>query len=468
MKRWLVLTWDAWRSGFWLVPSLMVVLALALAVGLLEVDRAVDIDSHPQLRWLATTGPAARATLSSLAGALITVAGVVFSTAMVVLSLTTSQFGTRLLRAFLMRQTAQWTLGVFLGASVYSLLVLKSIEVDGEYARVVPHLSTGVAVAMGVASLLLFVYFIHSVSVSVQAHTVITAVAEDLDGAIESLFPEQIGHDEPPEQVAEDKSRCESGSTDVRAIASFRRGYVQGIEGDRLMDIARAADATLVLKKRPGDFVADGETLAEIRFGVSANGSPASGFNDLAQAINGAYVLGARRTPRQDVSCALLELVEIALRALSPGINDPFTAMSCIDYLGAALRRLAGRRIPPAHRYDDEGVVRVIGEPKRFAELLDESFDQIRHYGRDNAAVLGRIAKALASIADVARRDEDRTALCRHADRLRHAATRNVVEGSGQEAVERASADVLDKFGYDRASSIEEAAAAVTPERTGA
>lgn len=412
---WLGNLWDHWRSSFWFLPSLLTVVAVALGVGLPMVDERLNLERRQGWGWLVTTGPAARATLSSLSGALITVSGVVFSTAVVVLSLTTSQFGPRLLRSFLSRNATQTTLGVFLGASVYSLLILKSVR-TAEGSAFVPHLSVAVAVVGGIGSVVIFIYFIHGVSQSIQAQSIVMAVAHDLDRAIDTLFPETLGEGAAASQNAP-PTREDFGG----AIPANHEGYVQGIAEEELMAAAEDYDAVIWIERRPGHFATRGVPIARV--------SPESALDEhLVEKVNSAFIVGGRRTPRQDVECAILELVEVAVRALSPGINDPFTANACIDRLGAALSRLAQREVPIPYRRNEAGQLRVIGCPVRFPAALDAAFNQIRQYGRAYPSVLIRLLDALAVTASLADRESDRAAILRHADMILRASERHVDE----------------------------------------
>src|SRR5690606_4993307 len=156
---------------------------------------------------------------------------------------------------------------------------------------------------------------------------------------------------------------------------------------DSLMQIASSRDVVIRLERRPGHFIAHGTPIARIH--------PPQFDEDLAEEINNCFLTGVRRTPRQDVECAIQELVEVAVRALSPGINDPHTAISCIDYLGAAMIRLSQRSLPSPNRQDDQGRVRVITSVTSFGDALDAAFDEIRQHARDSASVMTRLAETL-------------------------------------------------------------------------
>jgi uncharacterized membrane protein len=244
-----------------------------------------------------------------------------------------------------------------------------------------------------------------------------------LDDAIARLFPEEIGDAVDDEQRNNDHGRDQAArlGENYPVVRSTQDGYIQAIDMDSLMRMACERDLLLRLRSRPGNFIASGSPLAD----VWTCGEPSaedSNAGDLTATLNDTVIVGIRRTPRQDVECAIEELVEIAVRALSPGINDPFTAMNCIDRLGAALGRLSERKLPTAYRCDDEGSLRLIVRTVSFANALDAAFSQIRQYGHNSVAVTIRLLEALTSVAEHVQRDEDRYVVKLHAEMVsRHA-----------------------------------------------
>lgn len=419
MKAWLLNQWDRLRNSLWFVPAIGLLSALTAAVLLLWVDAQLRVETIPELRWAATTGPAARTTLSTLAGGLMTIAGVVFSITMLTLAQTSSMFGSRLLRSFLNHNITQFTLAMFLGTSLYCFAVLWTIrEIDGE-KTFVPHLAVSVGLLSGLVSLATFVYFIHHVSRSIQAQTIVRNVADELDDAIDRIFPAEPGKRDEPE--GDDAARlCPGDDEQAAVIESQSNGYVQAIDEETLLDFATDNDLVIRLQRRPGHFVANGTPMAVI--------CGAEEDADAAERINACFLTGSRRTPRQDVECAIQELVEVAVRALSPGINDPHTAIACIDYLGAALIRISQRATPSPVLRDEDGGVRVIIERVSFPDALDAAFDEIRQYGRDSASVIIRLVETLLVVARKATRESDRDAILRQAAMLEHGAEQSLPE----------------------------------------
>jgi uncharacterized membrane protein len=279
-----------------------------------------------------------------------------------------------------------------------------------------PSLSVGVGLLGALASLVAFIYFIHHVAYSIQAQNVVRNVAHELKTAIDRVFPEELG--EPADDRPEDGPRFDEDAAAV--IESTHLGYVQAIDTDTLMDTAINHDVIIRLERRPGHFIAEGTPIASV--------CPPQHDEKFSRKINDCFLTGARRTPRQDVECAIQDLVEVAVRALSPGINDPHTTLTCIDYLGAAMIRLSQRALPSPIRQDDDGRVRVITSVTSFGDALDAAFDEIRQHAGASASVLIRLAETLLAISRKLRRPADRDAVLRQAAMLERACEASLSE----------------------------------------
>lgn len=430
----LVNHWDTIRTSYWFVPTLCSTGAVLMWFIMPAIDRAIAAAELTLPDWIATTTGAARATLSALAGAMVAVTGTVFSITVVTLSLTSQQFGPRLLRRFMYDLPTQFTLGIFLATGLYCLLVLRIVE--NREGLATPHLSVLLAVVAAAASMVLLIAFIHHIAVLIQAPHIVAAVARDLDDAVVRLFPDRIGDPAAMGEIDEVSARDEEPHPDAesRTIQATSEGYIQSITGDGLLGIAIDNDLLIRLRVRPGDFIAEKAPVAD----VWCRGNPDIGpTQEVAQAINETIIVGIRRTPRQDVACAVDELVEVAVRSLSPGINDPFTAFTCIDRLGASLARLAERKLPSSYRSDTSGTLRVIAEPVTFQHLLDVAFEPILHHGSDSDAILRRLLAALSSVAQHVHRDSDRVAIQHHVQDVLAAARAR--DSKYREAFERTS-----------------------------
>lgn len=405
--------WDSFRSSFWFVPTIMAIMAIALALGTCQLDELIA-KSGRQLSWFSTTPEAARSTLSSVAGATIALAGVVFSITVLTLSIASSQFGSRLVRNVMSDSIADLVIGQYVGTSLYCLLVLQTVrEGKNGTEAFTPQIGTAVGLVLGLICMGMLILFIHHVATAMQAPTIITAVSRDLDTAVDRLFPERIGErpdDEADQSPALDEIRAELSKNNI-TIPSHHEGYIEGIDGESLVSLGREAEGVIELMCQPGEFITLEKLLARIWLPEETEKTEALSESYI-NSVNRVIIIGPRRTPRQDVGYAARELVEIAIRALSPGINDPFTAMSCIDRLGGSLGRLAERSKPARIRRDSEGTPRVlITRADDFPDVLHQSIGQIREYGANSTSVSATILKALTEMACHASRPDDLQAI---------------------------------------------------------
>ncbi|MDP3126222.1 MAG: DUF2254 domain-containing protein [Thiobacillus sp.] len=419
------------RASFWFLPAAMASGAMGLAFATVALEAPVT--DWLTLNWgLTFTGGAegASSLLGAIAGSMITIAGVVFSMTLVALSLASSQLGPRLLRNFMRDTTTQMVLGTFVATFLYCLLVLRTIR-RAEETLFVPHLSVTLGVLLAVVSVGVLIYFIHHVSVSIQANEVVARVGKELIEEIEQLFPENIGRGaprtptEPPNADFLDRFDREACP-----IGSAGDGYLQFIDGDALMALAMQEDVVIRVARRPGHYVIATRPLALVWPGNRVT-------DQLMDRVNAAYALGNQRTSGQDIEFAVNQLVEIAIRALSPGVNDPFTAITCVDRLGSALCRLAQQDMPSPYRYDTQDQLRVITPVFTFPDVTDAAFNQIRQYGRSSTAVTIRLLETIAEIAGSVHRSEDRVALLRHARMIANGAGGGLPEYEDRQEVEK-------------------------------
>ncbi len=412
----------------------MACLAVALAVGAVELDKAVAADWLQRLGWSYSGGAeGASLLLGTVAGSMIAIAGTVFSMTLVALSLASSQLGPRLLRNF-MRDTAnQVVLGTFVATFVYCLLVLRTVRRADEVAFV-PHLAVSIGVLLAVVSIGVLIYFIHHVSVSIQADEVVARVGRELEDGMDRLFPSHFG--KPGAEISNSKSEADlppEFASEARPVGALEDGYLQLIDADALMALASHKDLLLRLERRPGHYLVKGRPMVMVWPGDRVTEA-------LVDEMNAAFVLGSQRTPAQDIEFSFRQLVEIAVRALSPGINDPFTAIACVDRLGSALCRLARCDMPSARRFDRHGRLRLVAPGCSFAGIVDTAFNQIRQSARSNPAVAIRMLDAIAQIACHVQRAPDAACLRRHAGMIVRGAQEAVPEPDDLLAVEAAFA----------------------------
>jgi uncharacterized membrane protein len=420
--------WERLRSSFWFVPAIMAAAAVVLVFATVFVDERIPGWWWKKWRLVYTGGAeGARAVLGTIAGSMMTIAGVVFSMTLVALTLASSQFGPRLLRNFMRDTSNQMVLGTFVATFLYCLLALRTIR-DIEENGFVPHLSVTIGVLFALVSMGVLIYFIHHVSVSIQADEIISRVSAELIEGIDRMFPEKMGHGEP-QSAAAVAALPEAFEKEARGVGSRRDGYIQYINPEALMRVAVQHDLLLQVEQRPGHYVTAGSPLVRVW--------PAERLTDeLAARVNDAIILGNQRTPAQDVEFALSQLVEIAVRALSPGVNDPFTAIRCLDRIGSALCRLAERTIPSPYRRDENNQLRVVAPSVTFPAVVNAAYNQIRQNARSNAAITIRLLETMTVVAGYARRPEDRAALRRQAAIVTRGARVGLPEVSDRQDVE--------------------------------
>lgn len=408
----------------------MAATAVALALVGVTADEPVTEWLSLNFDWTFTGGAeGASAVLGIIAGSMITIAGVVFSMTLVALSLTSSQLGPRLLRNFMRDTSTQVVLGTFVATFVYCLLVLRTIR-RAEEVAFVPHLSVSLGVVLAVVSVGVLIYFIHHVSVSIQANEAAARIGRELIEKVSHRFPEHIGQEGPRVPMdPPDAGFIGAFDREARPVAADGDGYLQLIDGDGLLALAMEEDLVVRLERKPGNYVVAGCSLVLIW--------PGSRVTDqLTKQVQSLFVMGHQRTSDQDIEFGVNQLVEMAVRALSPGLNDPFTAIACVDHLGSALCRLAARDMPSPYCYDRQNQLRLIKRVDTFREVVDAAFNQIRQYGRSSAAVTIRLLDTIAVIAGFMHRPEDRATLLRHAEMIARGAREGLPEGEDRRAVE--------------------------------
>jgi uncharacterized membrane protein len=381
--------WDTVSSSFWFVPGLIVGGATVLALAMVELDaRWIERESLKDWPRIFAAGPeASRELLGVVAASMITVAGTVFSITLVALSLASSQYSSRVLRNFMRDRTNQVVLGVFVGIFAYCLVVLRTIH-DNDDVMFLPTFSILLGMGLGFVGIGFLVFFIHHISTSIQASQILTAVRRETTEAIDRLFPEQLAAvDDPGEADAY------PGPPDVtwQPVTATVSGYLQRVDISALATIACERDSVVHLRPQVGDFVIEGMVVCELR---GTNPIDAT----LCKRLRHCWAVGPQRTLQQDVAFGIRQLVDVALKALSPSINDSTTAVMCIDNLTAVLLKLCNRDVHLAH-YRQAGQVRVSLCHPSFESMLAQAHEQIREQATGNVAVLERLRWSLDTVS---------------------------------------------------------------------
>lgn len=432
------------------MPAVIVLCAVALAAFLITIDSTVDLDFVTRWPLLFGAGASgARGLLTAVASSMITVAGTVFSITIVALSLTSSQYTSRVLRNFMRDRNNQVVLGVFLGIFAYCLVVLRVIR-SGDEGAFVPSLAVLVGLILAFVGIGYLIFFIHYISMSIQSSSIIANSAQETIASVDRLFPLGIGDDvdDDVDDDADDDLAASLPELAWFAVPALKTGYVQSIDGDDLLAWASGRGTILRMERGIGEFVVEGTPLVSL-----ANRSGAD--EDTADTLNAAYVISPHRTVEQDVGFGIRQLVDIALRALSPGINDTTTAVMCVHYLGAILVRLASRPIATARRLD-QGELRVIARRPYFESLLSEAFDQIRQNASGNVAVLTSLLHTLEILAGQTASARRRQSLRQQADLIAIVAERTIpstYDGAGVKVAWARVSQVLDVPGGRPADS---------------
>ena len=393
--------WNAVRSSFWFVPACMVLGAVLLASLMIYLDDTVRLglaDRYPRIFGANADG--ARGILSAIAGSMITVAGVTFSVTIVALSLASNQYTPRILRNYMRDRGNQIVLGMFVSVFVYCILVLRTIR--GGEEEFIPSYALLVGMVLGLTAIGFLIFFIHHIATSIQASSILANIYNETIGVINDLSQRTGDHEPTPDGV----TRPEDTDNSVD-LAAETTGYIQDVNEEALVQWAEKNDVILEMTRGIGEFVFKDAPLLKVlgRSGVNRS---------IARELNRCYSISTARTIDQDPAYGVRQIVDIALKALSPGINDGTTAVSCIDYLGAILFRMA--RLQPAPELCCSGQkLRLIARRANFQYLLDLSFNEIRQHAREDLRIYLRLLGALTELASAPAAIEHKAAIWRHA-----------------------------------------------------
>lgn len=381
----LVQLWVNVRSSVWFLPALIVLGAIGLAVGLIAAEPLVADDLLERWpRFFGAGAEGSRSLLAAVATSMITVAGVVFSITVVAITLAASQYSSRVLRNFMRDKSNQAVLGVFVGIFAYCLIVVRTIRDGGEEAFV-PSLAVLGGLLLALVGVAVLIFFIHHITLSIQAAQILAAVCGDTLDAIDTLFPG------PGQSSAEDDDIGFSPGGEWHPVTVERSGYIQAFDMNCLVKLAEERQTVIRLERGVGDFLIEGLPALSIK-------ACAAPDDKSVELLRQAIAVDRQRTVEQDPGFGIRQIVDIALKALSPGINDTTTAAMCLDYLTVILLRLGQRQVTCLYR-DEAGVSRVLARGPTFESLLGESLDQIRQNADGNAVILGRLIRCLETLA---------------------------------------------------------------------
>ena len=472
MRRYLLYFLHEVRNSYWFVPATMTLGAFALGFLVPVIDAAAGegwVEYVPFLTSLNVDG--ARAMLTTIAGSIIGVAGVTFSIAIAAVSFASGNYGPRLIGNFMRDRGNQLTLGTFISAFVYCVVVLRAVHADpngdsSEIDAFVPQASIMVAMVLMLASIGVLIFFIHHVPESINIMNIAARIGRDLKASVYQLLPDTLQNRAPIDTdsgdgggnggangaatVLERGYRPDNGF-DVTADDS---GYLQQLDLDHLCRTAEERGLVARVLLRPGSFVTVRDPVMRVWREGGASPIEDGDGDELTDAMRACFTIGSERTNFQDVLFLVDELIEIAARALSPGVNDPFTANTCFDWLRAGLIEFVRRA--PAKTFEDEfdvdGNERVIVYPVSFPRLMGAVMDQSRQYvAADRNATL-HVLSTLAEVGRACEHDEHREVVIAHCERLAKEA-RAALSDEGVEDVNKRLSQALrrinDRVGAD-------------------
>jgi uncharacterized membrane protein len=420
---------QAVTGALWPLPTAAILLAIGLGIGLPVLDEVLD-SGHEPLTLVFEGGPsAARGILSTIAGSVISVVTLLFSLTIVTLQLASSQYSPRLLQTFVRDRVVQVCLGTLLATFVYSLMVLRSVrsaDESDEGSAFVPRLSVTVAFVFALASVAALVTFLAHQTRQLRVETMMRDVHAESTATIERLAA-QLDGDSPDGPLPDVPAHA-------RPLCARASGFlVQTAEGPLLAELS-GCGAVLRLDRRPGESVVFGTPLAWAWTDAPTAQPP---VDALEAALQRHVALSFERSPAADPSYGLRKLVDVAARALSPGINDPTTAVHALSHVSALMAQLSTRDTWHRQVAGDDGVRRLLLPSWDHAALLDLSLTQVRSYGRQDTTVVERLFALLAEVGWQARTERQRAAVRTHCAALTAQSLEEVPAGRTEDDVRR-------------------------------
>lgn len=400
------LFWEKLLTTIWFVPVIISTGLVISAIGLLSIDQHVELRDWPWTNALQIGVDGIRQVLVVTTGAIISLTGVVFSISVVALTLAANQFGSKILYNFLRDNKNKIVLGLLIGSFLYGLTLLSFIDTQADSTQQIPIISVIGSLLFTVLAIIGLIYFIHNISTTIQADQIISLIGQELNQAIEeTLFDFENGH---TMHAAKQKWDIITQALPVETIHAATSGYVEFIDFVKINNIAEKENQHIELLLRPGDFIIENAPIIRIYDDEDIGESQQS-------MLKSCISLGRKRTPFHDIEFAIMQLLQIALRALSPGINDSLTAISCIDWLSSSLGRMVNKRFPHAYLEDQNGIMRIKKPEFGFADAANTMFHPLRQNARGNVMVMLHLLETISRILLVSKNDQHSQALFHHA-----------------------------------------------------
>jgi uncharacterized membrane protein len=378
--------WFEMKSSFWFIPFLIALGSILLSIFTIELDQKyslVLLEKWPKLFGLSPE--ASRGMLSTIASSMMSMMTVAFSMTLVTLALASSQYTSRILRNFMRSKTNQAVLGIFSGTFIYCLIILRTIQ-GGENPEITPSISVIMGFFLSLMGVGVLVLFIHHIASSIQAANIIASVADETIATIERLFPERMGH-------GKRKEFHENSMKFSRSIISYQSGYIQNVDEKKLLELSCRWDNVFKMNYGIGDFVVIGMPILFIKNDMKLT-------EVMEKELRNAMLINRHRTIEQDTLYGIRQIVDVALKALSPGVNDTTTGVMCMDYLTSIMAHITMREIPSIYRHENNQL-RIIAKVPDYEKFLDESFSQIRANAKGNVAIIKKFLTAIEVLSQL-------------------------------------------------------------------
>jgi uncharacterized membrane protein len=431
--------WDRLKVSFWFAPVVMSLLAILLAWIMFWLDGLIPNEALQNSHFILSGTPGElRTMLISMGSTVLATAGVVFTLLTLPLSTVAAQYGSRLLRIFLGDRTTQLVLGTFVATFVYCLAAALSIppaSVDPNG----PQLTATVGLFLMLATFASLILLVQHISTMLQAPNIAASAGAELRDVILSEIPEQFRRGDGPEsgQEAVLDSLVEEEGFPIRVKET---GYIQYIDPQYILTLAREHNLVIRLLYKPDHIVWSDTPIALVWPAVQVD-------EELEQQIRNSFRIGNVRTPTQDIGYAVNQLVEMAVRAMSPAINDPFTAMTCMDYIGQGLAQFVRQGEKSPFYYDRDKHLRLVLEPVTFAELLNDAFNMLRHASCDNASVLLHMLEVIGSLSKEAGSPQARQQLLCHVRFIQKESQAGAIIDFDREEISQRCMELTDRLG---------------------
>ncbi|WP_430410476.1 DUF2254 domain-containing protein [Kordia sp.] len=379
------------RDSFWFVPTLIIAMSVLGAVFLLYVDKTHPFTPEGIFKIIfSENSESGRNVLTVIAGSMVGIAGTVFSITIVVLQLASSQFGPRLLQNFMYKRLNQVVLGQYVGVFLYCIIVINAIRDNDSYAFI-PNVSIIFAIFLAIFNVFLLVIFIHSISMSIQPSKIINELRDRIENNIQTIYPRHLKKDLP---FSEAKDDATANLTKIKSVSCKHSGYIQYFDLDALVAIARDYEVVIKALHKPGGYVVSEQSIFEVFQQQSSEKKDLDSDFSLQEM----FKIATKKTFFQDIEFGIHQIVEIASKALSPSVNNPYTAVVCIDNLTSILCKLAQSEIPDSTIKDDDEQIRVLLITDSFQGFLEAAFNLIRQYGKTSPFIIIKLMEALTVI----------------------------------------------------------------------